>query len=126
MPSYFFKIGTTDISSYIDIQTYAVNREDVYEEWTDGNWVLHREIARTRRSGTFQVGFSKAADFASFMALLSSAKTADGYYSVSAYISNTGSSDTFDAYLDVSNDDDKWDAVNSRQWQVTTVTVTER
>lgn len=126
MPSVFFKIDTTDITAYIDVQSYAVNREDVFEEWEDGNWITHRVIARTRYTGSFQAGFASAADFSAFMTLLSTKKNADGYYPVTAYINNTGTTETFNAFLDVANDDDKWDAKHSRQWQVSTVAVTQR
>lgn len=126
MPSVFFKIDTTDITDYIDVQSYAVNREDVFEEWEDGNWITHRVIARTRYTGSFQAGFASAADFTAFMTLLSTKKNADGYYPVTAYINNTGTTETFNAFLDVANDDDKWDAKHSRQWQVSTVAVTQR
>ncbi|MBR2697522.1 MAG: hypothetical protein IKE76_02945 [Clostridia bacterium] len=125
MPSEFFKIGATDVTPWIDIQNYEMNREDVYTSWTDGNWVEHRVIARTRIAGEFKAGFDKATDFAAFMTLLQTAKTAGGYYSVTAYCNNTGTTETFDAYLDT-EDADKWDLVNGRQWQVVTVQVTGR
>ena len=125
MPSVFFKIGQTDLTAYVDVQTYAVNKEDVYEKWTDGNWKLHREIARQRRSGSFSVGFDTAAGFSAWTTLLSSAKAAAGTYAVTAYINNTGSADTFNAFLDVSNPEDKWDLKHSRHWLVAQVTLTE-
>lgn len=121
----FFKIGTTDITPWIDIQDYDMQASDVYTTWTDANDVDHRVVTRRRISGKFQVGFDKAADFAAFTALLISAKNADGYYSVTAYVNNTGETVTFDAYLDCT-DADKWDLLNSRQWQVQDVTVTGR
>ena len=126
MPSVFFKIDSTDLTAYVDIQSYAVNREDVYEEWDDSNWVTHREIARTRYSGTFRLGFSSSAAFSTFTTLLSTAKKAGGYFSVTAYINNLGTTATFDAYLDMVNEEDRWDPINSRQWQVTTVQLTGR
>ena len=126
MPSVFFKIGTTDLTDFVDVQTYAVNREDVYDSWTDGNWIDHRVIARQRRTGTFSLGFATAADFAAWTALLASAKAAGGYYAVTAYINNTGATDSFSAFLDVSNDGDAWDLAHSRHWLVAKVTLTER
>ena len=126
MPTVFFQIGTTDLTSYVDVQTYAVNKEDVYGQWTDGNWIDRRVIARQRRSGSFSVGFAAAADFAAWTSLLASAKTTGGYYAVTAYINNTGSTDTFNAFLDVSNPEDKWDLAHSRHWLVAQVTLTER
>ena len=126
MSTVFFKIGTTDLTDYVDVQTYAVNREDVYDSWTDGNWIEHRVIARQRRSGTFSLGFATAAAFSAWTTLLASAKTAGGYYAVTAYINNTGATDTFNAFLDVSNPEDKWDLAHSRLWLVASVTLTER
>lgn len=125
MPNVFFKIGSTDITSWIDIQNYDMNRADVYTTWTDGNFVDHRVITRTRYSGKFDAGFHRPADFAAFAALLESEKTAEGYYPVTAYINNTGTTESFSAFLDVS-DADKWDLTNGRSWQVQTVTVTGR
>lgn len=120
-----FTINTTDLTAFADIQNYEMNREDVYTSWTDGNWTDHRVIARQRIRGKVKLGFSKATDFASFMTLLGSAKTANGYYPVTAYVNNTGTVETFNAFIDVS-DSDKWDTVNGRQWQVATLTVTGR
>lgn len=125
MPSVFFKIGSTDLTGFEDIQSHSVNREDVYDTWTDGNWTLHRVIARTRISGTVKLGFSKATDYAAFAALLESAKTANGFYSITVYCNNTGTEESINAFLDVSGAD-KWDLTNSRQWQTVTVKITGR
>jgi hypothetical protein len=125
MPSLFFKIDTTDLSAYVDVQNYAVNQQDVYEEWEDGNWTAHRRIARTRCFGSFRLGFSSAAGFSAFVSLLSTKKNVNGYYPVTAYVNNVGGTRTFNAFLDVVNEEDKWDAKNSRQWQVCSVTLTE-
>lgn len=125
MPSVFFKIGATDLTPWLDIQNYEMNRADVYTTWTDGNWVTHRVIARTRISGKVKLGFEKAADFAAFSALMASERTTDGYYPVTAYCANTGTTETFQAYVDTS-EADKWDLVGGRQWQVQTLTVTGR
>lgn len=125
MPSLFFKIDTTDLSAYVDVQNYAVNLQDVYGEWEDGNWTTHRVVARTRCSGTFQLGFSSAADFSAFITLLATKKNVNGYYPVTFYVNNVGGTRTCNAFLDVVNEEDKWDAKNSRQWQVCSVTLTE-
>ena len=121
----FFKIGNTDITAWMDIQNYEMNRSDVYTTWTDGNFVDHRVISRTRRSGKFSVGFDKPADFAAFAALLESERTAEGYYIVTAYINNTGATESFDAYLDCEGAG-KWDILNGRSWKELTLTVTGR
>ena len=121
----FFKVGSTDLTPWGDIQNYDINRDDVFETWTDGNYVNHREIVRTRYGGKVTLGFDNATDFAAFTALMTSARQIGGYYSVTAYIQNTGETATFDAYLDTDGSG-KWDVVNGRRWLVVTVTVTGR
>lgn len=126
MPSLiFFKIGNTDLTPNLDYQNYQMNKDSVYETWKDGNGVDHRVQYRTRISGEFHMGFLTDAALASFQALLASSITADGYYSVTGYINNTGASETFDAYIDTS-DVSKWDLVNGRRWHDVTVRVIER
>lgn len=125
MPNVFFKIANTDLTRFEDIQNHAVDREDIFETWTDGNWIDHRVIVRTRISGKVTLGFSDAADFTAFVNLMQTAKTADGYYPVTVYCRNTGTTETFNAFLDVAGGD-KWDLKNGRQWQTATVTITGR
>jgi len=125
MSQVFFKINTTDLSDYADVQNFNVNKVDVYQDWTDGNWIDHREIVRTRISGSFQLGFKNATDWSTFATLLTNNKTAAGYYPVTVHVNNTNATETINAFLDmqVSN---KWDLTNSRFWRVVTVTLTQR
>ena len=119
------KIGTTDVTGYVDRQNFTMNRVDVYDEWTDGNVTDHRVICRRRFKGKAALGFSKAADFSAFCALIESERQTDGYFSVTAYVNNTGTTETFQAYIDITATA-KWDWLNSRQWQVMTLTITQR
>lgn len=121
----FFKIGSTDLTDYVDIQNYDINREDEYESWTDANGYEHREVIRKRVSGSIALGFKTAASFASFNALMTSARQTGGYYAVTLYVNNTGATVTTNAFLDLSSEA-KWDLTNSREWHVQTVTVKER
>lgn len=126
MSTVFFSLGSTDLTGSVDVNSYAVNSVDVYEEWTDGNNIDHRVVTRQRRQGSFALGFASAAAFSSWLALLSSQRLSGGYYAVTAYINNTGSTDTFNAFLDVQHPEDKWDLAHSRHWLVANVTLTER
>lgn len=121
----FFKIGSTDLSQYADIQNYNINEVDVFQSWTDGNWIDHRDVVRTRITGTVLLGFKTAASWSAFQTLLSSQRNAAGYYPATLYVNNTGTTETIDAFLDMTNAT-KWDLVNDRFWRVQTVTVTER
>ena len=125
MSMIFFKIGTTDLTEYADIQNHNVNKEDVYQDWTDGNWIVHRDIVRTRISGSFQLGFKDSTAWTSFLTLLSTQKNAAGYYQVTVYVNNTGAEETINAFLDLQATG-KWDIINSRFWRVVTVNLTQR
>lgn len=125
MSMVFFKIGSTDLTAYADIQNYNINKADVFQNWTDGNWVDHRDMVRTRITGTILLGFKTAASWSAFLALLTSQRNAAGYYPVTVYVNNTGTTETIDAFLDMTNAT-KWDLVNDRFWRVQTVTVTQR
>lgn len=125
MSMVFFQIGSTDLTDYADIQNYNVNQEDVFEEWTDGNYVTHRVVTRTRISGTVKLGFKDAVAWAAFQTLLTSQRNINGYYPVTLYVNNTGDTVTTNVFLDTTNAT-KWDMVNSKFWRVQTVTITQR
>ena len=125
MPSVFFQIGAVDLTPWEDIQNHAVNKDPVFETWTDGNWITHRVVARTRVAGSLTLGFYKAADFAAFRAALAAAQDPEGFYPVTVYCANTGTTETVDAFLDLAGAD-KWDLANGRQWQTVAVQIEER
>ena len=128
MSTIFFKIGSSssgDLSAFADIQNYDVNKTDVYQEWTDGNWIDHREIVRTRIQGTVTLGFKKTSDWNAFVALLNATRNAAGYFPITLWVNNTATSETIDAFLDLAGSG-KWDLVNSRFWRVITISVTQR
>lgn len=124
----FFKIGsssTGDLSVFADIQNYDVNMVDVYQEWTDGNWITHRDIVRTRIQGTVKLGFKTATDWNAFIALLNATRDEAGYFPITVWVNNTATSETINAFLDMVGSG-KWDLVNSRFWRVITISVTQR
>lgn len=125
MSMIFFQIGSTDLSASVDIQESALNAYDEYELWVDGNYVEHRDFVRTRISGTVRVGFDSAAKLNVFVTLLNAARSSGRYCSVTAYVINTDSTPTFDAFVDPVGEA-KWDIINGRQWIVLTLDVRER
>ena len=94
-------IGSFSVFSYAVHQTnvYEMNQEAVYNQWTDANGSEHRDYIRTKISGHLTVVFLNYTDYSAFMTALNAA---DHVYSVTATISNTGSDETFTAYVDVS------------------------
>lgn len=120
-----FMISTTDLTPWENTEVHSVNREDIFEEWVDGDWVTHRVIARTRVSGTVELSFARQADFASFMALMSSARDINGFYPVSVWCSNTNTLETINAFLDIAGDT-KWDVTAPIKHNTISVTITQR
>ena len=120
MPSVFLKIGTTDLTSAVDVQTYKCRREDVYTQWTDGDWINHRSVPRTRISGSCKVGFSDATAYTNFLTLLSSSQASDGSYPLSVYVFNTGTLEQINAFMDL-QESASWALAASRQWIVFTI-----
>lgn len=118
-----FKISTTDLTKWEDTEQHKVNREDVFTTWTDGNWVDHREIVRTRISGTVVLGFKRETEFAAFMTLLTTARNANGYYPVTVWCSNTNTSETINAFLDLEGDT-VWDVTAPIKYHKITVQIT--
>lgn len=120
-----FSIGTTDLTKWEDTESHNVNREDVYEEWVDGNWTSHRVIARTRITGEVTLNFAKLTDFSNFLSLMSSERNANGYYPISVYCSNTGTTESINAFLDIAGDT-KWDVTVPIKHHSITVQITGR
>lgn len=120
-----FTVSSTDLTAWEDTDKHAVNKADIYEEWTDGNWITHRVIARTRVTGTVSLSFSRESDFTAFMTLMSSAKSADGYYAVTVWCNNSNTTETINAFLDFSGDT-KWDVTAPIKHHDITVAITQR
>lgn len=120
-----FKISTTDLTPWEDTTRHQVNRADVFDEWTDGNWITHRVISRTRISGTVVLSFSREADFTAFMTLMSTARDLNGYYPITVWCSNTNSTESINAFLDISGDT-KWDVTAPIKHHDITIAITQR
>lgn len=120
-----FKIGNTDLTPWEDKEQHSVNQGEEYASWTDGNWIEHREIARTRIAGSVVLKFKKETDFNTFKSLLTSERNVNGYYPITVWVSNTQTSETINAFLSVSGDT-KWDVTCPRVWRGVTVSITQR
>lgn len=120
-----FVINTTDLTKWEDTTQHDVNRQDVWKEWTDANWTTHRVIARTRITGSVVLNFARETDWTNFLTLLSSARNAAGYYPVTVWCSNTGTSETINAFLDVSGET-QWDVTAPIKHHTVTIAITGR
>lgn len=122
---YYSGTSVVDMTGYADIQNLALNREDVFQSWTDGNWTDHRDVVRTRIRGTVTLGFRSETTYHSFLSGLAGAKLADGTVRLQAYVNNVQTVCSFYAFVDTAGAG-RWDLVNARQWQTLTLNISER
>jgi len=94
------KINDTDITQYILSETYDMNQSDVYVEWTDANYIDHRNIVRTRVEGKFEVKFLLQRNYDSFVELINSNKTVGGYIPLTVYVNNQVTTKKIDAFCE--------------------------
>lgn len=114
-----------NLTKYINVNEYAINQHDIFETWTDGNFILHRDITRQRISGSFQIGFTSAIKFNWFCELLEKAKQDEGYYNLKVYVNNLDDNVTISAYMDFDVTRIR-DILNNRSWNVFTINIEER
>ena len=95
-----FEVLETDFTPYIVSGSYKMNQQDSYEEWTDGNGIKHRNVYRTKISGSFEMKFINRAAYGSFLAALDAVKT-DGYYTVTVFVNNTLFPQTIEAFITI-------------------------
>lgn len=125
MPLTLLSIGGVDLTEYIDIQNYEVNRSPVYEEWVDGNHVTRRDVIRYRISGNFNIGFKSAAEVTSFLSILSSNVQAGNYYPAQVFSNDDNTLHQANIFID-GDAEIKRDLKNGRVWHQYAIEITER
>ena len=96
-----FKVNNVDFTARVNHQkSYAVQSNDVYTTWTDGNYVDHRVVARQRISGSFTMTFTSDAQFDAFTAALAAVKHVDGYYPVQVWDNKSKTLVSINAFID--------------------------
>ena len=114
-----------DMTGSMDQQNYGLNRSEVYQSWTDGNWKDHRDVVRTRVSGAVKLGFSSESDYTAFLTSFAAAALADGTVKIKAYVNNVQTVCEFYAFTDMEGAG-KWNLTSGRQWQTLTIKVSEK
>lgn len=90
-----FKLNTTDYSAHVVAESYAINYEDVYQEWVDGGQVKHRDVIGRKLRGTMQLYFKSQSDIQTFLTALANCKTTASTYPVQLKANN----DTVDSLV---------------------------
>lgn len=121
-------INSTDYSENVIQKSYSVQRQDLYTEWVDGNWITHRVIARQQITGSFNMTFTSAAAYEAFKANIDTVKTVDGYCPVTLWVNNIKASETINAFVELTTKHRWTEAIygGSPELAAVTVKITER
>lgn len=84
----FIVNGTMDLTTLIEVPSYQVNLEDVYEEWTDNNQVTHKDTIARKAKGSFSIRFESPDQYQAFMMYLKNNKKQNASYDCSVYLNN--------------------------------------
>lgn len=95
-----FSVNNVDFTRSIISTSYEMNKQDVFEAWTDANGISHRSIYRSKISGSFELKFINRAKYNAFISALNAVKT-DGYYPVTVYVNNTLATETINAFVHI-------------------------
>ena len=83
-----FKIGDNDYSAKVLMDTYNVNRIDIYTEWEDANGTTHRDVYRKKIQGEFDMLISNVAEYSAFIADVQNNTTNGGYVTCKVCVNN--------------------------------------
>lgn len=96
------KINDTDITKYILASSYKVNSYPIYTEWTDANYVRHRELHRYQVKGSFEMKFPSdgGTEYENFVHLLKNNSVGDSAV-LFVYVNNICESKSVDAFYEM-------------------------
>ena len=119
-------VNNTDITPYIDWASYALASQDIFQSWTDGNFVEHRIYSRARISGSFRVWLcgKNGMDVDAFMELWNSA-TNNHITTLGVYDNVSNSIKAINAYCNIIPQSHR-EMVNGNYFDILTIEVTER
>ena len=118
-------VGSTmyELTPNLDKKRYEVNKRRIYQEWTDANWIDHRETVRTRVTGRVHFGFKTTAARDSFQSTIDSGRDANGRNRLYLLVPGEGM-EIINAFVTLS-DESKWDVTNQRVWYDVTMLIEE-
>lgn len=119
-------VNNTDITPYIDWNSYKMISNDVYKSWENANYVEHRIYTRSKVKGSFRVWLCgiNDMDIDAFMELWNGA-TNNHITTLGVYVQTENRIKAINAYCDIKPDSHK-EMINGNYFDVLTVEVTER
>ena len=104
-----FVVNNKDFTHHITVPSYKVNKNQTYEEWTDSNYVTHREITRTKVSGNFKLLYDEIVELDEFFDTIEALKAAsdDGSIEATVYLNNLHTTETVHVFVSYSPSNEK-------------------
>ena len=90
-----FKIGNNDYSGKIIVDTYNVNKIDIYTEWEDANGTTHRDIYRQKIQGEFDMQIAKISEYQAFIDDVRAHKANGGYVPCRVCVNNENNENVY-------------------------------
>lgn len=81
-------INGHDFTNNIVMSSHKINNIPKYEEWTDSNYTVHREITRKQVEGSLTLKFYSIADYELFLSSVKKETVSDGSTLITVYINN--------------------------------------
>lgn len=77
--------------TFIVMNTYDVNNQPQYEEWTDANYRVHRVLTREQKiEGSFQVKFLRSSDYETFLSSFGDPSYRYNHVLLTVFVNNLG------------------------------------
>ena len=90
-----FSTINNDYSGKIIVDTYNVNRIDVYTEWEDANGTKHRDVYRQKIQGSFDMQISKISEYQAFIDDIRTHKTNGGFVPCRVCVNNENNENVY-------------------------------
>lgn len=90
-----FATINNDYSGKIIVDTYDVNRIDIYTEWEDANGTKHRDVYRQRIQGSFDMQISKISEYQAFVDDIRTHKTNGGFVACRVCVNNENNENVY-------------------------------
>lgn len=125
--STIFKLNDVDYSANVVAENYSVNYEKIFQEWTDGGQVKHKDVIGRKLKGKFQMYFHTEEDLQTFLTDLAGCETDQNTYPVKLKANNdsinslSASKNVFIDFLPVRKRNPSWDDV----YEIFEVTIEE-
>lgn len=100
MGKILFWVGSKNYTPYINERNYSMRRVELFQEWRDGNFNVHRVHERWQVKGSFTLSFFTEQDYDFFLNDIELAKNADGWCSVTVFIEDDKSVKGIKAFVD--------------------------